>query len=611
MPEMPLPATPRQTGLLQLEKLGGADLTSGPLDTSVRRSPDAPNMMPGPGNHPVRRPGWAVEAHYGERINGVHFYRQGDTEQRLVHTGTALYKGSTVLYTDMKDDYSQSVQMGRYLWLADGKTYLRYDSVSQSVRTAASLADENPPIISLGRSPGGVTGGTTYMPVNMLTGWRTDSFRGTADDTVYWLSSNNLSGAAVKIEILTASGAWYANPIPVTVDRALGRVTFNTAPGTSAIVGQDNILITYEKAGSNAEVINKSRVCTLYGVGGNLDRVFLGGNPDARGTDYFSEWNDGGFFSDISYSQLGRQGNPIVGYTMAGGQLVAHKNGEDKDRNAYVRTSEMDAEGNVNFPLVNVLQCRGAVSRQGLASFGEEPVYLSRGGVYALTTQDVTGERYAQNRSHFLDGTLGKEADIEACCTAVWGRYYVLAVNGRAYLLDSEQKCYDAGTPHSAFQYEGYHFEHFPARVLFCQGEDLWFGTEGGTLCRLRGPEEGVYTDGEAGEDASAHWTTPFLPLGPYGRRSTVTRAWAVGPAGQESRLFALTDREAEPGTDLRAAAFAPWQEATVVRPGIAPARGLARRAALCALRVAALPGKPLGLQALEVEYVAKGRVKR
>ncbi|MBN3024903.1 hypothetical protein JXX19_00525 [Ruthenibacterium lactatiformans] len=142
------------------------------------------------------------------------------------------------------------------------KTYLVYDG--ETVQPASAVATV--PKITIAKAPNGKSGATSYLPVNLLTGKRTDSYRGTEEtkvETVYYLSFNALTDTAVTAQVLQADGSWAAKAegTDFTVDRPLGKVTFKTAPGKSPVDGEDNVQITYEVA-DRADTINK---CRLHG----------------------------------------------------------------------------------------------------------------------------------------------------------------------------------------------------------------------------------------------------------------------------------------------------------------------------------------------------------
>lgn len=153
------------------------------------------------------------------------------------------------------------------------------------------------------------------------------------------------------------------------------------------------------------------RFCILYGVSGALDRVFAAGSPDEPNVDYWSEWSDPAYFGDVSYSILGQESSPIMGYSVLADTLVTHKQGEENGRNAFVRKGELDSDGFAVFKITNVIQGDGAVATRSFASLNSEPLFLTARGVYALTPSDVTGERYAQERSWYIGAALTYDAD--------------------------------------------------------------------------------------------------------------------------------------------------------------------------------------------------------
>ena len=72
----------------------------------------------------------------------------------------------------------------------------------------------------------------------------------------------------------------------------------------------------------------------------------------------------------------------------------------------------------------------------------------------AITPADITGERYAQNRSSLIDKALTAEAELEEAVGCAYQDLYILSVNGRCYVLDGMQKKYERNAPYSSFQYE-------------------------------------------------------------------------------------------------------------------------------------------------------------
>lgn len=237
------------TRAVTLEKFRGVDLSSSVTNVAATRSPAAPNMMPSADGFPVKRPGWHAVLTLEGEVHGAYTLVKNGTAHRLVHAGTTLYRvtvgedgaeTAAAVYTEMADRESSGVQLNEKLWLLDGKTYLVYDG--ETVQPASAVATV--PKITIAKAPNGKSGATSYLPVNLLTGKRTDSYRGTEEtkaETVYYLSFNALTDTAVTAQVLQADGSWAAKAegTDFTVDRPLGKVTFKTAPGKSPVDGED------------------------------------------------------------------------------------------------------------------------------------------------------------------------------------------------------------------------------------------------------------------------------------------------------------------------------------------------------------------------------------
>lgn len=624
MTRMGNPPTAQQRGIV-LDRFRGVDLTSGVTNVDKSRSPDAPNMMPDADGYPAKRPGWHTVLQLEGAVHGAWRLVNGAQETRLIHAGTRLYQvtgdertglTAAVVYEDMADGPSQAVQLGGKLWIVDGKTYLCWDGeTAKPVRQLATV-----PLVTIAKAPNGTDGATSYKPVNLLTGRRTDSFAGTEGDVDYYLSFQDLTESAVEVQKLDAEGAWQ----PVTggwaVDRALGKVHFDAAPGKSPVTGEDNVRITYEVE-AKAELVDRQRLCILYGVNGAMDRVFLAGNPEENGVDRWSEWNDPTYVGDLNYGVLGSEQSPIVGYSVLSDGLVAHKHGEENGRNAFVRRGSLDGEGNAVFAISAVVQGEGATAPRSFASVAGEPLFLTPEGVYALTAADITGERYAQGRSYYLDGALKKETELAGAAAVVWGRFYVLALGGRLYLLDTAQKAYEKNAPQSSFQYEGYYWTNVDASSLWTWDGALWFGTPGGAVRTFYEAGTGSHYMDD-GEPIAARWTTPLMNLGSWYQLKTVTGVWVVNQPYTRSGggIYYATDREwaklaREYNVDIfdwNDIDFRRWTFNALDRPFIVNARKKAKKVKLFQVRVEnGREREPFGLFAIHVNFRLGSKIKR
>ena len=307
------------------------------------------------------------------------------------------------------------------------------------------------------------------------------------------------------------SGEWQEKTegTDLTVDREKGLVIFHTAPGESPVKGQDNVRITASKAREGyADKINKCRIFAVYGVGGAEDRIFLSGNPDEPGQDWYSGFEDPTYFPDTAYTKVSRDGSAVVGYAILGNTLATFLQGRGVGRNAVVRTGSLDSDGEALFRVTNTLLGEAPVAPFSFAYIGKEPLFLTERGIYAITAEELTGEKYTQERSYLISSAL-MELDGKADAAAsIYRDFYVLSIGGDLYLLDGQQRTYEKNSPYSSYQYEAYYWPGIGARLTWTEDGALWFGTEDGKLkefaCNVDDPES--YNDDGVAIDA--YWET-------------------------------------------------------------------------------------------------------
>lgn len=493
-----------------VETFRGVDLNNSPSNVDKSRSPAAPNMIRDQVGKVRKRMGYEtkVTTPGGAAINGVHHLM----EETLVHAGAKLYRlsdtGGTWSLTEigaMANARSRSFVFDQKLYLLDGTTYLVYDG-----ETLAAVADSaTVPTIIISRRPTG--GGQSYQGLNLLGRKWTESFLGTADATVYQLTTKDLAEDAVTARVLNADGVWEdkTEGTDFTVDRAAGTVTFSTAPGVSPVTGQDNVQITAAKVRDGyLDTINRCTIAAVYGVGGSTDRVFLSGNGDKPGVDWYSNFEDPAFFPDTNYTKLVRDGARVTGYTVLSNTLAAFIDGASDGRNVVVRSGVLDENGDAVFRVSNTMIGQDAVAPDTFCRTDKEPLFLTNRGVYAITAEELTGEKYSQERSYYIASAIGAAQGRENACACTYGDFYALALDGTIYLLDLQQKTYERNSPYSSFQYECYYWPDIPARVLFLDGDALCFGTEDGKLCRFHTNVDDVTSYNDDGAAIDAYWET-------------------------------------------------------------------------------------------------------
>ena len=504
MGQFSIPAqTPKSSAII--ETFRGVDLNNSPTNVDKSRSPAAPNMIRDQVGKVRKRMGYTTVATAPGKING-RYELKGET---LIHAGDRLYRWDNGETFDevgtMADAKSRGFVFEEKLYLLDGEAYRVYDGETLQAVTEAAYV----PTIIISRNPEG--GGNAYEALNLLgTKW-TESFLGSADAKTYQLTTTELDETKVTAQVLNADGDWVdkTEGTDFTVDRAKGTVTFNTAPGESPVKRQDNVKITAAKARDGyADKINRCTIFSVFGVGGAQDRVFVSGNPDEPGMDWYSDYTDPTFFPDTNYTKLSRDGAEVEGYAVLGNALAAFLNRSTDGRNVVVRTGSLDDAGEAVFRIQNTLLGENAVAKDSFALTDKEPLFLTERGVYAVTAEELTGEKISQERSYYISSALMAAQDMSEAVGIVYRDFYVLALNQTLYLLDLQQKHYERNSPYSSFQYECYYWPEIPARILWTEGERLCFGTEDGRLCRFAINVDRNDSYNDDGKAIDAYWET-------------------------------------------------------------------------------------------------------
>ena len=502
MAQFSVPAAPSRS-ILVIDEFHGVDFTNSPTNVDNKKSPNAPNMIRDVPGKVRKSMGWHTVKQYADRINGVHFRRE-DAEG-LVHSGTKLYKGDDEVYSEANDERSQSWQFGESLFIVDGKALLTYDGAD--VKPASEGAKI--PILTIAKSPTG--GGTPFEDLNLIQPAFKELFAGTETDKVYSMTFSGLDSVDL-VETLDSDGAWQtlSEGTDYTVDLAAGKITFTTAPGKSPVTGEDNVRITASRTVSGyADRINKCRFGTLFGVNGAADRLFISGNPDFVNYDWHSGQNDPTYWPDTGYAVIGTEKSAIVGYSIVNDRLATHKDDQADGRNVVIRQGDL-VDSEAVFPVVNTLQGQGAVATYSFAYLVNEPLFLTKLGVYAITAQDITGEKYAQNRSFFVNGKLLEEENLQEAFAFVYKDLYWLCINGVAYILDGLQPLQtDKSMPYSTRQYAAFYRTNVPARVMWEREGRLFFGSPDGRICQFYDDPASQLSYNDDGQPIYCCWETP------------------------------------------------------------------------------------------------------
>ena len=487
----------------------GADFSTDPSLVESCRSPLCTNIVADGGAMPQKRLGYRTVQSLGDTVYGLFGAEFGGTVKCLAHAGTKLYVWAddgtpAVLLSGLPRRKSRAVFLAGKLWIVTGGGFYSYDG-TEAKRVSASGAYV--PTTTITRSPSG--GGVSYEAVNLLTPYRKNAFQTDGKSVKFTLDGEIDASGAVRAWV------WGEEVTDFTLDRAAGTITFPSAPAAPDAGASDGLVVQFPHTVEGyADRIDKCTIITTYGVGSN-DRVVLSGNPDCPNLDWTSGLHDPTYMPDLGYAAVGCEATPICGYCRIGSSLGIVKADDGSDSTVFLRSAALSEDGEAVFTLQQTIAGVGAVAPGSFASLFDDPLFLSRSGVAAITSSSLTGEKIIQNRSLYLNAQLTNEPSLPEAEAAVWQGMYLLAVpEGHVYILNGRQTKTFRSSALGDFVYEGFYWEDVPALCWYVQrsgtDEALYFGTADGRICKLNTDIEDMSRYSDDGAAISAVWATKY-----------------------------------------------------------------------------------------------------
>lgn len=507
------PSSPARS-VFTISNFLGADFTNSPGNVDETRSPNLMNMIRDVPGKVRKSMGYRTVEIFGYqselpcKVNGYHRII-GYNVPAIYHIGNRIVSiNGTTLLDGVADKKSTSFQIEDKLYILTGSQFIVYDGTSvYPVSNRAYV-----PTLYIAQPPKG--GGTQYEDLNLLTPAFKELFLSDGESTDYQLHFGGLDATSVEVKILNENGTWDSKTegTDFTVDRTLGIIHFSSAPAESPVTGEDNVeILAYRTVEGYANRINRCDIGIMYGVNGAADRLFVSGNSEYRNHDWYSDIYNPTYFPDTSYSTLGSAASAIMGYSIIGGLLATHKDEYDTQQNIIIRSGEL-VDSKPAFKITNTIQGNGAIAKHSFDYLANEPLFLTRLGVYAVTAQDITGEKYSQNRSFFLNGKLLEEPHLENAFSFVMKDMYWLCVNGVAYILDGLQPVQtDRQMPYSTRQYAGFYRTNIPATCMWEKDGEYYFGTSDGRVCQFYSDKYALESYNDDGQAIECIWETPDL----------------------------------------------------------------------------------------------------
>ena len=463
----------------------GVDFTDN--EVSLTRSPDSLNMFKDYrklGKCIETRPEVELVATYDNTIFGLFWYKVGNTEMQIVHSGTKLYKvvGDTKeeLFTGMMPARSNAFVYNQILYIKDGINYLKYDgeTISQVVGYI--------PTTSIGRKPAG--GGTIYEDVNMLSAWRKNTFLGDGESTLYALDTGEIDGEAPIVSVQIGKKLTLLTPL-VDYDYSVGTedeaatILFKVAPPKPSTDGRDNVFVTFKKTVAGyADRINK---CTLLAVFDN--RVFFSGNQDYPNTVWHSSLNNPTYCSDLDFYNEGLDLSPVRSMVAGNNALWVFKEPSQANTTVFYHNPVVDAEYGKIYPSTHSSIATGCVGA-GI-NFNDDIAFFSDRGMEAING-DVTTEQVIAHRSSMVDSRLLSEVNYKDMLLEEWEGYLLVIIDNKVYLADSRAMYQNE----NHMEYEWFYWE-LDKTITCTKVKDgvLYIGTADG-IYKL-GYDESEYTE--------------------------------------------------------------------------------------------------------------------
>lgn len=426
-------------------------------------------------------------------------------------------------------------------------------------------------------------GGKFFEPVSLVTWMRKNSFR--IDETDYLqavtlkLDASEIDSEQVKLEYTYRNNSvdyvdilnftWFENQVielvpsniyyKFEVSRYSGLILFYQtqidgtiiapAPFPLSVLGdfipvEDNIVVTFGKGKSKFTYTNPAGYYDDKSISGNtmptiksilsfaVASITFGFN---NSDDYLFVSNGSNkdnwgrlqdlYFSDLDYAFLGNSGQ-ITGYSVVEGKLIAHMQNEPDMTSMFVRNIDVSDDGQIFLTSTYGIKGINAVALEGFSSLEGQALFLSRDGVYAVITSNVTNVNNITNRSYFVEKKMLANASLKDARMINHDGFLYVWIGTECYVADSRKKSNQRDDFSDSFQYEWYYWKDLPViRSLHVEDNLLWFTTESGTIGRFKTRSEAnAYSDDST--PISARWSSPVLFMGNITARKTLKNLW-------------------------------------------------------------------------------------
>lgn len=460
----------------------GADFSSDETMVSATRFPYIVNMykdyFSGAGQGIETIPGFRKRftAPGGDPIYGIHTFDDlAGNNAIIVHAGTKLYncgrmnddETAKVICENMNEHDSVSFVFNNRLYLVDGKNYIYYDGTDvKYVSIEAYIPTTYINIIPSGEN---ANSGTEYEQRNVLQPKFKHTFIADGSTTEFYLNERNLDSID-EVKVYEKSLTEHED---YEVDTTAGKVTFTEPPQkpedakfeemyagveiTASKAVYKTSSATYKTSDGGAQTVVsygetdskafRSLIATATIACVFDNRVFLSGFKDRPNLLFYCERASNGiadpsYIGILDYMYDGVDNIPITAMLPIPSALLVLKGDTKRDGVVYYHTPYETGEHVIPkiYPAEQGLAgigCLGAA-----CNFLDDPVFVSRLGLEAISTAGMTAikyERAREHRSSLVDSMLINTPNLDKAKLCEWQGYLMLLVDGKIFMADSRQ----------------------------------------------------------------------------------------------------------------------------------------------------------------------------
>jgi hypothetical protein len=202
-------------------------------------------------------------------------------------------------------------------------------------------------------------------------------------------------------------------------------------------------------------------------------------------------WPENGFY---------KYPEKVRGFSKQYDYMVVHREG------GIHQITYSENAGVASFPSKPINDEVGTIATPSVQIIENNPVFLSKDGVYMLTASNVRDERNVTHISLTVDRKLLLESGLNQAVSIDYDKKYWLAVNGNCYILDYAQKT-DI-TPYGKW----YIYNNIPASCFLEKDGYLYFGSASDGLVYRFFKETNIETSyNDDGAAINAYWVSKPL----------------------------------------------------------------------------------------------------